>query len=246
MSGAQGNQGPTGLTGQNGATGPTGATGASVTGPTGPSGGPTGATGATGSVGATGPAGVPGNSAFQVAVAAGFVGSNAQWLASLVGATGPTGAKGDTGSTGASVTGPTGATGATGAAGLAVQPYFNQTSTDNTTVYATATTTTIFTTPTLAIGVWKITYQQTVWVTGGTGNNIDLIISAGTASITALSSTRAWFTPPLNGTAQTLTSLVNVTSPGTVTMSLFNNGVTARASTVTGSIGISYFALKVA
>jgi hypothetical protein len=108
MSGAQGNQGPTGLTGQNGATGPTGATGASVTGPTGPSGGPTGSTGPTGSVGATGPAGVPGDSAFQVAVAAGYVGTNTQWLTSLRGATGATGL---TGATGPSVTGPTGATG---------------------------------------------------------------------------------------------------------------------------------------
>lgn len=45
-----------------------------------------------------GEAGVPGLSAYEVAVEAGFEGTQAQWLASLKGATG---AKGDTGATGA-------------------------------------------------------------------------------------------------------------------------------------------------
>ena len=56
---------------------------------------------------------VNGNSAYQVAKANGYSGTEAQWLASLVGPTGPTGATGETGATGAtgssgviSVTGP--------------------------------------------------------------------------------------------------------------------------------------------
>lgn len=58
---------------------------------------------------AGGTVGPAGDSAYQVAVDNGFVGTEAQWLVSLIG---PTGAKGDTGDTG-----PTGATGATGPQG---------------------------------------------------------------------------------------------------------------------------------
>ena len=47
-----------------------------------------------------GEAGVPGLSAYEVAVAAGFEGTQAQWLASLKGATGAKGDKGDTGAKG--------------------------------------------------------------------------------------------------------------------------------------------------
>jgi len=79
----------------------------------------------------TGVRGAPGLTAYQVAVANGFVGSEAAWLLSLKGADstvpGPTGAtgpqgiqgpKGDTGNTGPTgSTGPAGPTGATGATG---------------------------------------------------------------------------------------------------------------------------------
>jgi hypothetical protein len=61
-----------------------------------------------------------GPSAFEVAVAQGFSGTVAQWLASLVGPIGPTGAVGATGATGpAGPAGPQGATGARGATGAA-------------------------------------------------------------------------------------------------------------------------------
>lgn len=136
--GATGPTGPTGVTGSAGAagavgaTGPTGVTGsagstgaAGATGPTGPT-GVTGSTGSAGAVGATGPTGVAGDdgdaglSAYEVALTEGFVGSEAAWLASLVGPTGPTGLTGSTGSTGAAgATGPTGPTGVTGSTGSA-------------------------------------------------------------------------------------------------------------------------------
>lgn len=58
-----------------------------------------------------------GASAYGVALANGFVGTEAEWLASLQGEDGDPGATGATGPIGA--TGPTGATGATGAAGAA-------------------------------------------------------------------------------------------------------------------------------
>jgi len=68
--------------------------------------------------------GTAGLSAYQVALANGFSGTQAAWLASLVGATGATGAVGATGPTGATgatgpagATGPQGLTGATGATG---------------------------------------------------------------------------------------------------------------------------------
>lgn len=75
-----------------------GATGA--TGATGPA-GPAGETGPAGATGATGPAGADGSSAYEVAVASGFVGDETAWLASLVGATGATGATGPAGADGA-------------------------------------------------------------------------------------------------------------------------------------------------
>ncbi|MEV6399628.1 hypothetical protein AB0M39_33420 [Streptomyces sp. NPDC051907] len=78
------------LRGPKGDKGDTGATGAASTVP-----GPKGDTGA---IGAAGPAG---SSAYAVAVAGGFVGTEAQWLATLVGPKGDTGAQGPKGDPGA-------------------------------------------------------------------------------------------------------------------------------------------------
>ena len=86
--GPQGIQGPIGLTGATGPAGPQGVQGA-----TGPQ-GPQGVAGSNGTGGTQGPAGANGLSAYQVAVANGYTGTEAQWLASLVGATGPQGATG--------------------------------------------------------------------------------------------------------------------------------------------------------
>lgn len=68
--------------------------------------------------------GPDGRSAYEVAVAEGFSGSEADWLASLIGPIGPTGAQGPKGDTGAQglqgatgLAGPTGATGAQGPKG---------------------------------------------------------------------------------------------------------------------------------
>ncbi len=116
--GATGATGPTGPTGATGATGPKGDKGdTGDTGPAGPTGatGPTGPTGATGATGPAGADGADGASAYEVAVANGFTGTEAEWLDSLVGPTGATGATGPTGPTGA-----TGATGSTGPAGPGV------------------------------------------------------------------------------------------------------------------------------
>lgn len=87
-----------------------GSGGVGGTGPAGPA-GPAGADGAKGEKGDPGPAGadstVPGPagaSAYEVAVAAGFVGTEAQWLASLVG---PPGQQGEPGSGGPTLQGDT-------------------------------------------------------------------------------------------------------------------------------------------
>lgn len=94
---------------------------ASLHGSTGPQ-GPQGSIGLTGPQGEQGPQGVEGDSAYQVATATGFVGTQIQWLASLVGATGATGSQGIQGPAGAQgiqgVKGDTGDTGATGATGI--------------------------------------------------------------------------------------------------------------------------------
>ena len=138
--GPQGPQGPQGPTGATGATGPAGADGVDGaqgpqgdTGPAGPQGaqGIQGATGSTGATGATGPAGPKGDtgdtgaqgpegdSAYDVAVTNGFVGTEAAWLTSLVGATGATGATGAQGPQGIQgIQGETGATGAQGVQGV--------------------------------------------------------------------------------------------------------------------------------
>ena len=65
-------------------------------GPEGPAGaeGSAGPTGAQGQMGPEGPAGAPGPSAYEAAVASGFEGTEAEWLASLVGPVGPSGADG--------------------------------------------------------------------------------------------------------------------------------------------------------
>ena len=137
--GLQGIQGPVGPQGDTGPMGPQGLQGpkgdAGPQGLQGPKGdtGPAGPQGPAGEAGATGPVGANGSSAYQIAVAGGFAGTEAQWLASLVGpqgakgdtgATGPQGPqglKGDTGDTGPQgpqgLTGPTGATGVTGPTG---------------------------------------------------------------------------------------------------------------------------------
>lgn len=77
-----------------------------VTGPEGPR-GPMGDLGPAGDTGATGAKGDDGDSAYQVALANGFVGSQAAWLASLVGPEGPQGPQGLPG-TGSGNVNPTG------------------------------------------------------------------------------------------------------------------------------------------
>ena len=59
--------------------------------------GPAGPAGPTGATGAAGPAGADGASAYEVAVANGFAGTETEWLASLVGADGQDGTGGDGG-----------------------------------------------------------------------------------------------------------------------------------------------------
>lgn len=96
--GEPGPSGADGIQGEPGPAGPKGDTG--DTGPAGPKGdtGTPGQPGADGNDGAPGTDGEDGLSAYQVAVANGFVGNEAAWLASLVG---PTGADGQAGADGA-------------------------------------------------------------------------------------------------------------------------------------------------
>lgn len=133
----QGPPGPAGAAGPQGDAGPAGAAGAQgaqgVQGPAGAAGaagpqGPAGADGAAGPAGAAGEDGADGLSAYQLAVAAGFVGTVEQWLASLEGPTGPAGPAGEQGPAGAAGAagaqgevgpqGPAGAAGADGAPGV--------------------------------------------------------------------------------------------------------------------------------
>lgn len=105
----------------NGGVGPEGPQGpAGPQGPQGPA-GATGSAGADGTAGSDGADGTDGLSAYAIAVLGGFVGTEEQWLASLVGPAGADGADGVDGADGATgatgPTGPTGPTGATGAAG---------------------------------------------------------------------------------------------------------------------------------
>lgn len=79
-----------------------------------------------GATGATGSAGADGDSAYTVAVAGGFVGTEAAWLASLIGATGATGAAGAD----STVAGPTGPAGSTVASGVTFAPTGSITASD--------------------------------------------------------------------------------------------------------------------
>lgn len=127
LKGAKGDVGATGPKGAKGDTGEKGAKGDK---------GDTGATGAKGDKGDTGAKGSDGKSAYELAVEAGFQGTEEAWFASLKGTKGDTGAKGDKGDTGATgATGPKGDTGAKGEKGddgkdayeLAVQNGFDGT-----------------------------------------------------------------------------------------------------------------------
>lgn len=92
--GPKGDQGDVGPQGPQGPEGPTGATGPA--GPQGPE-GPQGPKGDKGDAGETGPAGSDGEnglSAYEVAVESGFIGSETEWLESLVGPAGPQGPQG--------------------------------------------------------------------------------------------------------------------------------------------------------
>ncbi len=71
----------------------------SLTGPTGPQ-GPQGIEGPQGPQGSTGPQGTPGKTSYQHALDNGFVGTEQQWLQSLIGAQGPQGVQGPVGDTG--------------------------------------------------------------------------------------------------------------------------------------------------
>lgn len=114
--GDTGSQGPQGVKGDTGDTGPQGLIGATGpkgdkgdTGDTGPQ-GTAGATGPKGDTGDQGPQGTPGTtgadgeSAYQIAVDNGFVGTESQWLTSLQGTNGTNGTNGADGTDGESVT----------------------------------------------------------------------------------------------------------------------------------------------
>jgi hypothetical protein len=118
--GAQGLPGTNGNDGADGAQGPQGVQGpAGNDGSTGPQ-GPIGITGPAGPAGAQGLTGPDGRSAYEIALLSGFVGTETQWLLSLVGATGPQGIQGATGPSGAiGLTGPVGAQGLPGPQGQA-------------------------------------------------------------------------------------------------------------------------------
>lgn len=105
--GPQGIQGIQGVQGDPGAAGSAGAQGIQgIQGPAGPQ-------------GDAGPAGAPGASAYAVAVAGGFVGNEAAWLASLVGPQGPQGIQGPAGAQGPQgIQGPAGAQGDPGPQGI--------------------------------------------------------------------------------------------------------------------------------
>tara|TARA_R110000772_G_scaffold1095_1_gene3847 strand:- start:1182 stop:2324 length:1143 start_codon:yes stop_codon:yes gene_type:complete len=133
--GAEGPEGPQGIQGETGLTGPQGLQGVKGdTGNTGPQGlkgdtgdtgplGPQGVQGLPGNDGSNGSNGVDGISAYEVALANGFVGTEVEWLASLVGADGVEGAQGLQGIQGPQgLQGETGLTGPEGLQGIQGEP----------------------------------------------------------------------------------------------------------------------------
>ena len=126
--GETGAQGPQGIQGETGAQGPQGETGAQgpqgetgeqgpqgIQGETGPQ-GPQGIQGIQGETGPQGATGADGKSSYEIWLENGHSGSEADFLASLVGATGATGAQGPQGETGPQ--GPQGETGPQGEQGI--------------------------------------------------------------------------------------------------------------------------------
>ena len=209
--GLEGIRGPQGLTGDVGPVGPQGPMGPQgPKGDAGPQGnqGPQGLTGAQGPIGpkgdtgAVGPEGPQGRSAYQSAVLSGFNGTEAQWLASLIGPAGttgpqgpqglrgiqgpqglpgpqgPIGPKGDAGETG--LTGPQGLPGGVGSVIDAVESR-SFTESDAGGTFSNIGTNNY--TYGLIPGLTKITLQQS-----GTGT---LSVTAGTSTLTGVTSTTA-------------------------------------------------------
>lgn len=188
--GSDGDQGPQGDPGPAGADGEPGADGAQ---------GDPGADGADGAQGDPGPAGADGASAYDVAVANGFVGNEAAWLASLVGETGPQGDPGPTGATGAAGTNGTNGTAATIAVGTV-------------TTGAAGSSVSITNSGTSSAATFDFTIPRgDTGATGATGANGPLTISNKTGAYTVVSGDLGTV---INCTANTFT--VSLTAAATI------------------------------
>jgi hypothetical protein len=137
--------------------------------------------------------GVAGLSAYQVAVANGYVGTQSAWLASLVGATGATGPAGPTGLTGATgATGPAGTNGTNGTNGVGViaggttgQILAKASATDYDTAWISAPTgETLVTTVKNSTGS-TIPKGAAVYISGANGTNMLISLAKADAEVTS-------------------------------------------------------------
>jgi len=106
--------------------------------------------------------------------------------------------------------------------------------------------TTVMTTQNLSVGIWQVFYTQTVRVTGGIGNQMVMSVNSGTANFTALSPKISSQYPPSNYSTYTLSTLINVTSPGNLQLDLYNNSMTMEEGTSGFGPATGYYAIKIA
>jgi len=227
--GAQGEtgvQGPQGIQGETGATGPAG--------PTGPQ-GPQGPQGVAGNDGADGS---NGSSAYEIWIAAGNTGTEAEFLASLVGAQGETGVQGPQG-----IQGETGATGPAGPQGETGVVSVTNSGGDGSIAYNSSTKVISYTGPSsnetrahFSAGTGVTLTDGTIAIGQAVGTTDDVTFAHGnfTGNVTSSGGSISGFDASLNDQTGTTYTLVSTDNGKVITLNN-SNGITLTVPSGLGS-----------
>ena len=238
LQGPTGPQGPQGLAGADGATGPVGLPGETgATGPAGPT-GPQGPQGPQGVAGNDGADGSNGSSAYEIWIAAGNTGTEAEFLASLVGAQGETGVQGPQG-----IQGETGATGPAGPQGETGVVSVTNSGGDGSIAYNSSTKVISYTGPSsnetrahFSAGTGVTLTDGTIAIGQAVGTTDDVTFAHGnfTGNVTSSGGSISGFDASLNDQTGTTYTLVSTDNGKVITLNN-SNGITLTVPSGLGS-----------
>ena len=229
VQGEPGAQGPQGIQGETGATGSTG--------PAGPQ-GPQGIQGVAGNDGADGADGSNGSSAYEIWIAAGNTGTEAEFLASLVGAQGETGVQGPQG-----IQGETGATGPAGPQGETGVVSVTNSGGDGSIAYNSSTKVISYTGPSsnetrahFSAGTGVTLTDGTIAIGQAVGTTDDVTFAHGnfTGNVTSSGGSISGFDASLNDQTGTTYTLVSTDNGKVITLNN-SNGITLTVPSGLGS-----------